>query len=173
MTSHDLDRVITQVAGGLTRADARGLGDRVRARLEREPDRPQRTMRAAWWSWAAAGATAVIVAAVGIPRSTPGTSSDPIVASVAPQPAVAPVSPVPSRNEVSHAVTAVRRPRAASPKLHDASPAEQAWLARALPALPEPAPVDIQSVDLTPLEARILEVPALVIEPLGTRDVNK
>lgn len=170
-TRDDLDRVITHVAGELTRADARGLGARVRSRLG--PRASARQARGAWWSWAVVTATAAIVAAVIIPRSAPRPSTDATIATAVAPAEVAPTAAVPSHDAAPRGDNSVRRPRAASPKPEAVSPAELAWLTRALPPLREAAPVEIQGVDLTPLEARRVDVPALVIEPLGTRDVNK
>ena len=183
-TPDELDRVISHVAGELTRADAGGFGERVRGRLRARASArlrasaSARQARFAWWPWAAVtatAATAAIVFAVVISRQTPlPPVNAPHARGAAPIPTASIATAMAPANEVvpreSRRATVAR---AASPAPRDMSPAELAWLARAVPPLPHAAPVDVPEFGMTSIAPRGVDLPALVIEPLGPRDINK
>jgi hypothetical protein len=71
------------------------------------------------------------------------------------------------------AIAGPKKTRARRPATPAMSAAELAWLARALPPLPDPAPVEVRGVDLANLEPRGVNVPGVAIDPLPSRDINK
>jgi hypothetical protein len=173
--TNDLDRVITHVASALTRADATGLGARVRARLDGDSTAVRQPARLTWlWPAVTVGAV-VIVSIVVMSRSPARAPLAPAIATTAAATATTTVS-APPIDTASHS-TARPAPRAtaraARPAPPAVSPAELAWRARALPPLPEATPVFVSDVAMAPIGPRDLELPVIVVEPLGARDPNK
>jgi hypothetical protein len=172
MTTRDeLDRVITRVAGELTRADAQGFGARVRARL----DRPE-AAKGMWttWQWTAVTAAGALLAIVIV--SVRSGVHDPVLPSIASATAAAAIGE-PAREAITMPAPATKvapnPPRSRPPATRPVSAAEIAWLSRALPPLPEAAPVVVNEVAITTIEPRALELSPIVVEALGARDVNK
>jgi hypothetical protein len=152
---NDVDRLVMTVAGALTAADASGLGDRVRARL----DAPRRT----WLAWAplAAGAAAIVIIAANRPGDVPLPHVPALVQSGA-LPAPAPATAVAAMAaSLSDAPGRTRQPRASRPETAGVADADAEWLARTIPALPAIEPPRVDALGLNPIELPVLDVTPL------------
>ena len=183
-TPDELDRVISHVAAELTRANTAGFGERVQGRLCAHASASQGRLRGrasasqariAWWSLAAVTAAVAIVAVVTISRREP---HPPTGASIAAAPAPVPAVSIATAMAPSSDVARPASPRAAIARAGRSasraiSPAELAWLARAVPPLADAAPLEVPGFGMTSIAPRGVDLPALVIEPLGPPDINK
>ena len=168
----DLDAAVTEAAAQLTVIEADGfMSTRVVARLGQ-----RRTSGGRWLLAVAAMSVAAIALTVGlINREHPGDKSIPD--STAPAPiasAIEPARQVPAAR-VEPPVTISRpevRPERPRRTLRPAvvaeteSPAQTAWRARALPALPSPIPLAVDENQPKPLEVPLLQLKAIATGPI-------
>jgi hypothetical protein len=173
-----LDAAIDEAARRLTHAEPAGfLTPRVMARLREARPAPSR------WLVATAGAVVLVAAAAAVAwlqLNRSATGDAPQSAQVRP-PTPQPAAPIDRAQEapaipLRHTTTPVRSTRG-GPAPQDAatqtmSPVEAAWRARAVPPLPEPAPIVLDGSQPEALVVPLLELKPIttspvVLEPIG------